>query len=79
MGAVLDHFELDDVTLLGISPGGYLAPRAAAFEPRVRRVIVFDVCWDLFEAGLSTRPLPLRIELRAPLALRAGRSALRCA
>jgi pimeloyl-ACP methyl ester carboxylesterase len=73
VAAVLDHFELTDVTLLGISLGGYLAPRAAAFEPRVRRVIAFDVCWDLFEAGLSTRPPPLRLALRALLALRAGR------
>ena len=31
--AVLDYFELTDVTLIGISLGGYLAPRAAAFWP----------------------------------------------
>jgi pimeloyl-ACP methyl ester carboxylesterase len=72
VAAVLDHFELDDVTLLGISLGGTLAPRAAAFLPRIRRVIAFDVCWDLFEAGLSTRPWPLRLALRTLLALRAG-------
>jgi pimeloyl-ACP methyl ester carboxylesterase len=74
VAAVLDHFELDDVTLLGISLGGTLAPRAAAFLPRIRRVIAFDVCWDLFEAGLSTRPWPLRLALRTLLALRAGRA-----
>jgi pimeloyl-ACP methyl ester carboxylesterase len=73
VAALLDHFELTDVTLLGISLGGCLAPRAAAFEPRVRRVIAFDVCWDLFQAGLSTRPPPLRLALRALVALRAGR------
>ncbi len=72
VAAVLDHFELDDVTLLGISLGGYLAPRAAAFLPRIRRVIAFDVCWDMFEAGLSTRPRPLQLALRTLLALRAG-------
>jgi len=37
--AVLDYFKLDDVTLLGISMGGWLCLRAAAFEPRVTRVI----------------------------------------
>lgn len=72
VAAVLDHFRLDDVTLLGLSLGGYLAPRAAAFLPRIRRVIAFDVCWDLFAAGLSTRPWPLRIVLRSLVALRAG-------
>ncbi len=38
VGAVLDHFTLDRVTLLGISLGGCLAIRAAAREPRVTRV-----------------------------------------
>ena len=73
VAAVLDHFELDDVTLLGLSLGGYLAPRAAAFLPRIKRVIAFDVCWNLFEAGLSTRPALLRLVLRVLLGLRAGR------
>jgi pimeloyl-ACP methyl ester carboxylesterase len=36
---VLDFFTLDDVTLLGISMGGWLCLRAAAFEPRITRVI----------------------------------------
>ena len=34
--AILDYFHLDDVTLIGISLGGYLATRAAAFERRIR-------------------------------------------
>lgn len=41
--AVLDHFDLNNVTLVGISLGGYLALRAAAFEPRVSRVVCFDI------------------------------------
>jgi len=73
VAAVLDHFELDDVTLIGLSLGGYLAPRAAAFLPRIQRVVAFDVCWDLFEAGMSLRPAPLRVLTRLLLALRAGR------
>jgi pimeloyl-ACP methyl ester carboxylesterase len=38
-GAVLDYFNLDDVILLGISMGGWFCLRAAAFEPRITRVI----------------------------------------
>ncbi len=72
VSAVLDHFGFEDVTLLGVSLGGYLAPRAAAFLPAVKRVIAFDVCWDLFAAGISTRPLPLRLALHALMALRAA-------
>lgn len=44
--AVLDHFNLDDVTLFGISMGGWLCFRAAAFEPRIKRVIASSVAYD---------------------------------
>ncbi|MFH1195422.1 MAG: alpha/beta fold hydrolase [bacterium] len=37
--AVLDFFGLKDITLLGISMGGWFCLRAAAFEPRIKRVI----------------------------------------
>jgi len=43
VGAVLDHFQIYNVTLIGISLGGFLAPRAAAFEPRITRVVAYDV------------------------------------
>lgn len=48
VGAVLDHFQLDACSLLGISLGGCLATRAAAKEPRVKRVIADDVLEDFF-------------------------------
>ena len=37
--AVLDYFNLDDVTIWGLSMGGWYCLRAAAFEPRIKRVI----------------------------------------
>ena len=46
VGAVLDHFGVDDVTLMGFSLGGCLVMRAAAYEPRVSRVIADDVLAD---------------------------------
>lgn len=48
VGAVLDHFELEECSLLGISLGGCLATRAAANENRIKRVIADDVLEDLF-------------------------------
>lgn len=48
VSAVLDHFALTSCSLLGISLGGYLAPRAAAFDKRIQRVIAFDVMEDFF-------------------------------
>ncbi|MFC2086324.1 alpha/beta fold hydrolase [Bacteroidota bacterium] len=37
--ALLDFLKLDDVTLIGLSMGGFFCLRAAAFEPRIKRVI----------------------------------------
>jgi len=44
--AVLDYFKLDDATLLGISMGGWFCFRAAAFEPRIKRVIASAIAFD---------------------------------
>ncbi|MEU7873114.1 alpha/beta fold hydrolase [Dactylosporangium sp. NPDC049140] len=49
VGAVLDYFKLDGVTLMGFSLGGCLVVRAAAREPRVARVVAWDVFTDLHE------------------------------
>ncbi|MGA2341046.1 MAG: hypothetical protein ABSF75_14210 [Terracidiphilus sp.] len=61
--AVLDFFRLDAVTLMGFSLGGGLVIRAAAFEPRVRRVIAYDVCPNYLECMLLTVPSPGREKL----------------
>jgi pimeloyl-ACP methyl ester carboxylesterase len=49
VGAVLDHFNLNNVTLLGISFGGYWCVRAAAFEKRIKRLIVNPPLYELLE------------------------------
>ena len=36
---------------MGFSLGGSLVIRAAAYEPRISRVIAMDICTDLFEAA----------------------------
>ena len=46
VGAVLDHLALENVTLIGLSMGGYFALRAAALEPRVARVIASGHAFD---------------------------------
>lgn len=49
VSAILDHFELDDVTLFGLSLGGWLCLRAAAQEPRISRVIASGHAIDYLE------------------------------
>src|SRR5579864_6430423 len=63
LSAVLDYLHLDDVTLAGVSLGGCLALRAAAYEPRVRRVVAQDVLMDFFECFLYQLQPALRQKL----------------
>lgn len=62
---VLDYFDRDDVSLLGFSLGGELVIRAAAFEPRVRRVIADDVLTDFSEVLLRQLSPAIRLVLTA--------------
>ncbi|AQU88671.1 dipeptidyl aminopeptidase [Komagataeibacter nataicola] len=50
--AILDHFEAtgfrpEKTVLVGMSMGGYLAPRAAAFDTRITGVVAYDVLFDM--------------------------------
>jgi alpha-beta hydrolase superfamily lysophospholipase len=67
--AVLDSFGVSDATLVGISLGGCLAIRAAAHEPRIRRVVAFDVLTDFFEVMIASQPLASRALLRGVCAV----------
>jgi pimeloyl-ACP methyl ester carboxylesterase len=61
-GAVLDHFEIERAALLGISMGGYWAVRAAAFEPRITRVIANPPVYDwLYSTNAVMRWIVRRI------------------
>jgi pimeloyl-ACP methyl ester carboxylesterase len=44
--AILDYFKVDNVIWLGISMGGWLCFRAAAYEPRIKRVIALSIAYD---------------------------------
>ena len=48
-GAVLDYFGLKEVTLLGISMGGYFCLRAAALDTRIKRVIASAIAYDYMQ------------------------------
>lgn len=75
VAAVVDYYGLTEVTLLGISLGGGLAVRAAAFEPRVRRVICDVALFDFLDASLRQVPVVLRGELAGLVAARADSAA----
>lgn len=64
VSAVLDHLEVDRIDLVGVSLGGYLALRAAAFEPRIRRVVAWDIIYDFFDVLMGRVPAEIRDQLR---------------
>ena len=71
VGAILDYFGVERVVLVGLSLGGCLVLRAAAFEPRVENVIAYDILTNFLDALLrQTHPLiggtlKLLLKLRA--------------
>ena len=71
--AVLDHYRLEDVAAVGISLGGGLVIRAAAFESRISRAVAFDILDDEFEVIARQIGKGVRIPLRALLTVRARR------
>jgi pimeloyl-ACP methyl ester carboxylesterase len=58
--AVLDAVGEENVTIMGASLGGMLAPRAAAFEPRIRRVVGWSIFPNFLYVALDMVPAPLR-------------------
>lgn len=48
--AVLDYYNIEEADLMGMSLGGYLSMRAGAFEPRIKKVIAFDVYYSMMDS-----------------------------
>ncbi|HKM63990.1 MAG TPA: alpha/beta fold hydrolase [Acidisphaera sp.] len=68
--AVLDEFvrthaKPSKIVIIGMSMGGYFAPRAAAFEERIDGVVAYDTCYD-FGAVAG----PLLAAAKNPLAMK---------
>lgn len=60
VGAVLDYFELQDAYVIGVSWGGYLALRAAAYDERISKVVAYDVLYDGFDCMTNPFPQPIK-------------------
>ena len=73
VSAILDHFAVERVTLIGLSLGGCLVLRAAALEPRIERVVAYDVLTNFLDVTLRQTHALLRGLLKALLRLRAAR------
>ena len=70
--AVLDHFQLDRITLIGLSMGGCLVLRTAAFEPRVERVVAYNIYPNSLKVNLRQVNPVLRALMKVLLYLQAS-------
>lgn len=73
VSAVLDYFEIERAALVGLSLGGCLVLRAAASEPRIDRVVAYDVFTNLLESNVRQTNALLRGLLKTLLRLRAAK------
>ena len=73
VSAILDHLEVDRVTLAGLSLGGCLVLRAAALEPRVTHLLAFDVLTSFLDVTPRQTHVLLRALLKVLLTLGAAR------
>ncbi len=55
-GYLASHPRPDKIVLVGLSLGGYLAPRAAAFDARIDGVVSYDVFFDVGAAARRAVP-----------------------
>ena len=72
VAVVLDYFEVERAALIGMSLGGCLVMRAAALEPRIERVVAFDIFTNGLDVTLRQTPALLRGLLKVLLRLRAA-------
>lgn len=53
---VLDHFNIEECAMVGISWGGYFALRSAAYEKRISAVVAYDVMDNGLEVMTNVFP-----------------------
>lgn len=61
VGALLDYFGLEDVIIVGVSLGGMLAPRAAAFEKRIKKIVAWSIFPNFLDVALYDLNRSLKI------------------
>ncbi|MCB2356461.1 alpha/beta hydrolase [Clostridium estertheticum] len=70
--AIIDYLNIDGVTIIGASLGGMLAPRAAAYEKRIKRVIAWSIFPNFFFVVLGMIPSSLQKVIKILMLLHAA-------
>lgn len=57
---MLDYYELDNISLMGISWGGYFTLRATAYDKQIKQVICHGVLYHAFDVQKHLIQQPVR-------------------
>ena len=74
LAAVFDYFSLGEAPLIGVSLGGYLGMRAAAFEKRISKIVAFNIIYDFYRGMISKIPPCKRLLLNLLICLKAEKA-----
>ena len=58
--SILDCYNLEEISLIGMSLGGFLAMRAASQEKRIKKVIAFDTFYSMMDSFSMNIPSQLK-------------------
>lgn len=61
LASIINYFNLEDISVMGISWGGYFALRSAAFDKHIKKVVAYDILYDGFDCMINPFPLPVKI------------------
>ncbi|MCC7666761.1 alpha/beta fold hydrolase [Liquorilactobacillus satsumensis] len=50
ISTIINYFEMKNVSVIGMSLGGYLVMRAAAFDKRITKIAAFDIFYSFMDA-----------------------------
>lgn len=56
VATIFDYFGIKNAAVMGVSFGGYLAMRAAAYDKRITKVICFDIFYSFFDSLKLSMP-----------------------
>ncbi|CAH1851869.1 alpha/beta fold hydrolase [Convivina intestini] len=63
IAAILDYFDIKRASAIGMSLGGYLVMRAAAFEKRLDKVVAFDIFYSFMDSLRLRLPYQLMTKI----------------
>lgn len=63
VSTIIDYFDFNKVSVIGVSLGGYLVMRAAAFDKRIDKIVAFDIFYSIMDTLTMRMPQDLTAKI----------------